>query len=216
MMKKFLIMMSCSFLFLVSCGKSSVSELRLQGIDQLEKGKYEEARQSFEEALSAGKGKISKEQYDILKYRAETEYMLGEYDQAKETLDILVKIDGDREEYRKILEQVEAKLLVQQASDALNDNDTDQARELLDQAKSAGLQNDKDYLFNEIVYLEKTAKWQEAYDALSSYLENYQGDSEAEREMEFLSSRIEALHNNSLLNEAQNANSDMGDITETQ
>ena len=72
----------------------------------------------------------------------------------------------------------------------------DVARESLDQAKAAGLTNDKDYQFDELVYLEKTAQWTEAYEAVQTFLENYPGDADATRELAFLRTRIDELSAN--------------------
>ncbi|MDY6305927.1 MAG: hypothetical protein SPL94_08210, partial [Oribacterium sp.] len=64
-------------LFLTACSNKKVEELRLSGIDQLEKGKYEEAIDTLNQALQAGRGEVSETQFDILLYRAEAEYMSG-------------------------------------------------------------------------------------------------------------------------------------------
>ncbi len=74
-----LCLMCMTVLLLTGC-KSRASELRLQGISELEKGKYEDAIKTLDEALQESNGKISREQFDILLYRAEAEYMTGDYD----------------------------------------------------------------------------------------------------------------------------------------
>lgn len=202
--KKFLPILSCLIVLgLSACGSPKTEELRLKGIEQLEKGKYQEALVSFEEALKSGKGKVSKEQFDILSYSVEAKYMLGDYEGAKESLDILRQVDGDRETYRKLQERIDAKLLLKEASEALNENRISDAREILDRAKAAGLENDRDLKFNEIVYLEKTAKWEEAYAAMEDFVKNYQGDADAERELAFLKERAEELSQNPLLSGKQ-------------
>lgn len=185
-------------LLLAGCGNRA-GELRLRGIELLEKGKYEEAITTLDQALREGNGKISEEQFDILKYRAEAEYMTGDYDAAQHTLDILTEVDGDREVYRQLRTQIEAKLLIRQAAALLNENRIEEARSLMDQAKEAGLENDRDLRFNEAVYLEKTARWQQAYEAFTEYLQSYAGDKEAERELAFLKTRVEALRQNPAL-----------------
>ncbi len=193
-----LCLMCMTVLLLTGC-KSRASELRLQGISELEKGKYEDAIKTLDEALQESNGKISREQFDILLYRAEAEYMTGDYDAAQHTLDILTKVDGKKDTYEKMQKQIDAKLLIKEASEALDKNDTATAREKLDEASANGLSNDRDQEYDEIVYLEKTGKWQEAYDAMQSYMTRYPGDKEAEREQSFLKTRTDALHNNPLL-----------------
>jgi len=188
-------------LFLTACSNKKVEELRLSGIDQLEKGKYEEAIDTLNQALQAGRGEVSETQFDILLYRAEAEYMSGDLDACQTTIDTLRKVDGDQEAYVQFQTQLDAKRLVKEASDALNDDDTETAREKLDAAKAAGLTNGRDIDFDEVVYLEKTAQWEAAYDAVEKYLQNYPGDEAATREETFLKSRIEELKNNTALNE---------------
>ncbi len=53
-------------------------ELRIQGIEQLKAENYEEAIQSFEQALqNNSSGFVGEFELDILKYRAEAEYRAG-------------------------------------------------------------------------------------------------------------------------------------------
>jgi tetratricopeptide (TPR) repeat protein len=182
---------------LTACGSASAKKLRLEGISLLEKGKYEEAIGKLDEALKASNGRISREQFDILMYRAEAEYMTGDYDAAEHTLDILTQVDGDRESYQKLRTQIDSKHLIESAGKALDEGKLEEAREYLDQAQQAGLSNDRDLEYDEAVYLEKTADWQGAYEAFKTYLDRYPGDKEAERELSFLTTRTEALQNSS-------------------
>ena len=185
----------CVTLVLDRCG-NMVEELRLQGIDLVEKGKYEEAITTLDEAMERSKGRVGAEQYDILLYKAEAEYMLGDYDAARKIIETLREVNGDQEVYLQFQTQLDARQYIESATKALNDGDMDVARESLDQAKAAGLTNDKDYQFDELVYLEKTAQWTEAYEAVQTFLENYPGDADATRELAFLRTRIDELSAN--------------------
>ena len=185
----------CVALLLSGCG-NKVEELRLQGIDLVEKGKYEEAITTLDEAMERSKGRVGEEQYDILLYKAEAEYMLGDYDAARKIIETLREVNGDQAVYLQFQTQLDARQYIENATKALNDGDTDTARESLDQAKAAGLTNDKDYQFDELVYLEKTAQWQEAYEAVQTFLDNYPGDADATRELAFLRTRIDELSSN--------------------
>lgn len=183
--------------FIISgCGGAGVSELRLQGIDSLERGKYQEAVELLDSAMQKSKGRISREQFDILMYRAEAEYMLGDYEGAEKTLDILIKSDTERDEYLKLRERIKAKLLVRDASLALNEGRAEDARRLMDEAIASGMKNDRDLAFNEVVYLELTAQWDKAYESMLEFQSSYPGDSATERELEFLKTRAEALGDN--------------------
>ena len=185
----------CVTLLLTGCG-NRVEELRLQGIDLVEKGKYEEAITTLDEAMERSRGRVGAEQYDILLYKAEAEYMLGDYDAARKIIETLREVNGDQEVYLQFQTQLDARQYIESATKALNDGDMDAARESLDQAKAAGLTNDKDYQFDELVYLEKTAQWTEAYEAVQTFLENYPGDADATRELAFLRTRIDELSAN--------------------
>ncbi len=187
------------FLPLLSSCDSKVSELRLQGIDFLEKGRYEEAIEAFTGALSESRGKVSSEQFDILCYRAEAEYMLGEYDKAADTVGILIRLDGEKDAYLKLKGQIEAKFLVRDAANALDNGMIEEAGMKLEAARAAGLENDRDLEFNRGVYYEKTARWEEAFDVFSAYVSRYPDDKEAEREFRFLKTRCDALKENPLL-----------------
>lgn len=182
----------CVTLLLTGCG-NRVEELRLQGIDLVEKGKYEEAITTLDEAMERSRGRVGAEQYDILLYKAEAEYMLGDYDAARKIIETLREVNGDQEVYLQFQTQLDARQYIESATKALNDGDMDAARESLDHAKAAGLTNDKDYQFDELVYLEKTAQWTEAYEAVQTFLENYPGDADATRELAFLRTRIDEL-----------------------
>lgn len=75
-------------------------ELRIQGIEQLKAENYEEAIQSFEQALqNNSSGFVGEFELDILKYRAEAEYRAGDYDAAAYTYEILLQVDEENEEY---------------------------------------------------------------------------------------------------------------------
>ena len=185
-------------LFLTGCG-NQVKALRLQGIQQIEKGQYAEAVETLNQAMSAGRGQVSRLQFDILAYRAEAEYLSGDLTAAENTVETLIKVDGNKESYEKLSQQISAKKLVQEASEALDADDLETARQKLDEAAAAGLQNDQSLEYDEAVYLEKTAKWEEAYAAMKDYTDRYPDDTEAARELDFLKTRAEALENNPLL-----------------
>jgi len=75
-------------------------ELRLQGIEQLDAGNYEAAIEAFEGALALSSKVVGEFELDILKYRAEAEYGAGDYGAAAYTYDVLLQVDGERDEYR--------------------------------------------------------------------------------------------------------------------
>lgn len=63
---------------------------RLKGISLLEEGKYEEALETFQKALDLSLGEIGKEEEDICFYKAETQYKLGNIDDAMATYTAMI------------------------------------------------------------------------------------------------------------------------------
>lgn len=187
-------------MFLTACSSKKVDELRLQGIEELQKAKYEDAIETFNKALELSDGKVSEMQYDILIYRAEAEYMTGDLEAAQKTIDTLREVNGDKDEYVRFQSQLDAKKLIAEATEALNNGEIETAREKLDEAVSRGIKNDRDLQFDEIVYLEKTARWEEALEQIKTYLEQYPNDKDAEREKKFLETRVNALKSNEAMN----------------
>lgn len=146
--------------------------MRLLGIEQLEAGSYEEAIQSFEEALkNNSSGLVGDFELDLLKYRAEAEYKAGDYEAAAYTYEILWQVDEENKEYltrmcmlaiaggqldkaktgyQKLYETIpqdpqttQALLLLGQA---LTDADRfDEAQELYEQAMNGGIQSGEMY-----------------------------------------------------------------------
>ena len=73
--------------------------LRMSGIEKLDAGDYAGAISDLEEALDLGKGRVGSMELDILKYRAEAEYKIGDYRAAAHTYDVLSQVDGEKPEY---------------------------------------------------------------------------------------------------------------------
>ncbi|ETP71692.1 hypothetical protein UYO_2313 [Lachnospiraceae bacterium JC7] len=183
-------------LLLTACSSKKADELRLQGIEELQKAKYGKAIETFNEAMEQSDGKVGELQFDILMYRAEAEYMSGDLEAAAKTIDTLRQVNGDKDEYIRFQSQLDAKRLVEEAGEALDAGDIETARAKLDEAEALGIRNDRDLQFDEIVYLEKTAQWEEAYNEVKAYLTQYPNDKKAEREEKFLATRVAALKNN--------------------
>lgn len=84
---------------LTGCGDSKEArELRLQGITQLNEGKYAEAVSTFDAALEEADGIVNEFELDILRYRGEAELALADYEAAVHTYQILIEVgDGQPE-----------------------------------------------------------------------------------------------------------------------
>ena len=84
-------------LVLSGCGSKEKYDLRENGILRMNAGNYPAAVQLFDEALKKSDGKVGDFEIDVLKYRAEAEYRMGDYSAAAETYDTLWQADGDKE-----------------------------------------------------------------------------------------------------------------------
>lgn len=80
-------------------GKDNRYTYRDAGITALQEGNYEEAILSFDKAIHSSKGLVQKVDIDILKYRAEAEFLSGNFKEAEETYGKLIKADGKKPEY---------------------------------------------------------------------------------------------------------------------
>lgn len=84
-------------LLLTGCSSKEKYELRENGILRMNAGNYPAAVQLFDEALEKSDGKVGSFELDVLKYRAEAEYRMGDYGAAAATYDTLWQVDGDEE-----------------------------------------------------------------------------------------------------------------------
>lgn len=82
------------------CGKNAERySYRDAGIAALNQGNYDSALEVFDQAIDSSKGLVGAFDADVLKYRAEAEYLSGDYEAAIQTYDTLMKLDGERAEY---------------------------------------------------------------------------------------------------------------------
>ncbi len=87
-------------LLLTGCGDSKEAKrARMSGIEQMNQENYEEAIASFDKALDESDGIVGPFELDVLKYRAEAEYLTEDYRAAAHTYDILADVDGEKREY---------------------------------------------------------------------------------------------------------------------
>ncbi len=88
-------------LLLAGCGSGEKYELREDAIAQMERGDYAMAAATFDKALQSSDGFVGEFELDVLKYRAEAEYLSGDYEAAAETYGILCQVDEkDADRYR--------------------------------------------------------------------------------------------------------------------
>ena len=76
-------------------GTSKQRSLRAQGVEAAQKGSYQEAISIFDQALEASGDDKSALTVDILRWRAEAEYQLQDYEAASYTYQLLMERDPD-------------------------------------------------------------------------------------------------------------------------
>ena len=94
------ILVLAGVMMLSGCGSNKREEYRRTGIEQMQSGDYTAALVSFEQALEASKGKVTVLELDVLKYRAEAEYLLEDYEAAAHTYEVLLQVDEENVDYR--------------------------------------------------------------------------------------------------------------------
>lgn len=106
---KFAAVLCLATMMLTACGGVSeeMLEARTAAIALMESGDYEGAVEAFNQLVEEATS-VSEFELDILKYRAEAEYLLGDYAAAAHTYQILIEVDQDRPEYRYYASMAEA------------------------------------------------------------------------------------------------------------
>lgn len=193
-LKGMLAVAGVSMLLFTGCGrKMDKYELRELGIEAMRAGDYEGAKQRFAEALDASKGQVSKLQYDILKYRAECELHLQQYEEAKNTYTILSELDTDAEDqkaYQAVLSEMNGMDQLSEAKALMDGGDYQGAYEKLDPLAdlNTGMVG-RIAWFNRAVCMENLQRFSEAEENFSQYLEVYPDDEAAQKEDDFLKTR---------------------------
>lgn len=182
------------FLFLLciltACTSRNILKLRSYGIDYLENQDYENALKYFNEAINEGRGKVSYVQKDILMYKAECLFMLKKYDEALKTYETIKKIDifdSNASEVQKNLELITGLVNFKRC---LDNNEVENAEEILSKLKESGLEHEKSVMYNQAVLYEKKGEWKNALNAFTYYLKQYPNDEDAEHEILFINSQI--------------------------
>lgn len=95
------IVLCLSAMLLTACGGVSeeMLEARTSAIAKMDNGDYEGAVEIFNQLVEEAKS-VSEFELDVLKYRAEAEYLLGDYEAAIHTWQILTEVDQERPEYQ--------------------------------------------------------------------------------------------------------------------
>lgn len=178
---------------LSGCASAELYTTREQAVEAFKTGDYEKARTLFEEALSYGNGEVSDVEFDILRYRAECELRLKDYEAAEKTYGILMQLDPSDENkdlYNGLQEQFDRVREINEAFRIMAKGDYEKAYEAMD--RFAGLGGDAAEAmawFNKAVCAEYLSRWDEAKQLFEDYLAVYPDDEAAQKEYAFLSTR---------------------------
>jgi tetratricopeptide (TPR) repeat protein len=105
-----LLLLLAAALLLAGCGKKTDSEAKNQeeknqeayrkyGINCIESGEYEKAVDAFQKALDQSRGKVTSMEIDICYYKAEAQYLSGDYDGAAATYQAIIDYNDDAYSY---------------------------------------------------------------------------------------------------------------------
>lgn len=89
-------------LVLTACGGGSKTDqeaYRQYGLNCLYEGNYEEALTAFQMALNQSRGTVGAVEIDICFYKAEAQYLSGDYEGAAETYSAVIDYNSDSEAY---------------------------------------------------------------------------------------------------------------------
>ena len=127
------LLLSGMLLLLTGCSHvtSEMKEGRENGIALMESGDYEGAVAEFDSLIDQTT-RVTSFEIDVLKYRGEAEFMLGDYGAAAYTYDTLAKVDKPRAEYYYL-----------GAVSLANFGDQDGAENRLESGKKHGCGNDE-------------------------------------------------------------------------
>ncbi|MDO4266016.1 MAG: tetratricopeptide repeat protein [Eubacteriales bacterium] len=179
---------------LSGCGRQmNKYELRDLGIEAMRAGDYEGAKQRFAEALEASNGQVSELQYDIVKYRAECEVRLNQFEDARHSYEVLSELDKNADNqwhYQEILAEITGIDRLSEAAELMEAGSYQEAYDSLELLSdlNGGMVGRTAY-FNRAVCLEYLGRFSEAEDAFDAYLNQYADDEAAQKELDFLKTR---------------------------
>lgn len=178
-----------------SCTNKKINQYKIYGLDYLANEDYEEALNYFDMAISEGKGRIGKTQYELLLYKAECLFMLNRYSDARDIYEILLKIDKNNTTYKELYNNLNSIAGLIEFKNAINANDLEAADKILNELKISGFEQEKSVIFNQAVLYEKRGEWKNALNTFNYFLKQYPGDEAALHEVEFISAQLNNVSN---------------------
>ena len=187
-------------LLLTGCGEpKKAREARMQGIEQLNQEKLEEAIASFDAALREADGIVDEFELDILKYRGEAEYRLGDYAAAVHTYEILSDVDGEKAEYTRCRNRAEIRRANEEGLRLLAEGNSEDAiaafeagLSLAEESGDEALRGEAEklLLYNIGAAYETQGEFVRALEVFQEYGSAYGTTPELEKEIAFLDGRV--------------------------
>lgn len=178
-------------LLLSSCSnKNRILAYRAEGINSLQNKNYQEALDYFNMAIDAGDGEVSNLQYDLLLYKAECLFQLGNYSKSRDIYNVLLKVKPNNSQFKEIFSIINSLASLDELRSALDNNQLNQAEDIIEKLKQTGLEHDRAVIFNQGVLYEKKGEWKYALEQFKYYLTQFPNDEKAMHEIEFISAQL--------------------------
>ena len=178
-------------IILTSCSNNSkILEYRKEGINLIRNKNYKDALNYFNIAISYGDGDVGEIQYDLLLYKAECLFMLGNYSECRDIYELLNKIKPNNKQYSEIYNLLNGVSKLSDLKNTINNNDLENAKKIIEDLKTLGIEHDKSVLFNQAVIYEKEGEWKSALNAFNYYLKQYPNDELALKEIKFINTQL--------------------------
>ena len=204
------------FLILIVCGvgfgvrqffrSRTQRSLRSEAIAFMEAGEYESAAGRLDEALKLSGDKVGKFETDVLQYRAEANYQMGDYTAALACWQKLLEKDAENVLYKEnavlcmmetgdyegalAMGVLQSRIYNRRAVERIQAEDYDGALADIDLGMAADDGSAAaDLAYNQAVAYEGKLDFSRALELFEAYVERFGADENAEREITFLRSR---------------------------
>ena len=180
-------------LSLSACGRGADRQaLRQEALSSREAGNYEAAAELFGRALEASGGRAGEAEIDLLRYKADCEFMAGRFEAAARSYDALLLLEEAEDSlrfYRERKGYIDGCGVLQRAADVMQEGNYPEALDMLAPLTERDDDIAKTALFNQAVCCEYMHDFEKALRLFEEYLERWPGDEAAEKEATFLRSR---------------------------
>ncbi|MCD8083247.1 MAG: tetratricopeptide repeat protein [Clostridiales bacterium] len=219
-----------AFFYIRNRNQEQMQAYAQEGARLLEQGDYEGAIEALDAALAKSGNRIGEFEEEVLACRAEAEYREGDYEAALVTWQKLMEADPDNTDYKTgavmcLIETgdldaalqigvAQGRIYNQMAVQRIAIEDYEMAEQYitLGKAYTDDETAQKELAYNEAIVAEGTGDYEKALRLFQTWVETYGSTEDAEREIEFLRTRVDNA--DEIL--SGNATSDSADSDEEQ